>query len=89
MRLTIAAAILLAGCTSAEISVGPRIPPVVGGGANWKGSGPIVDMAVRRESDHTFCEYRHTSSLGSGWPFNGDEETTLDRVTCGVIFGNE
>ena len=75
----------LAGCTSAEIAVGPKIDPVIRGGSNWHGRGPVVDVALRREAEHTFCEYRHTSNLGSGWPFNDDEETTLDRVTCGVI----
>lgn len=79
------AALALAGCTSAEVAVGPQISPVVGGEIHWQGQGPIVDMAVRREGERTFCEYRHTSNLGSGWPFNDDDETTLDRVTCGVI----
>ena len=77
--------VLLVGCTSAEMSMGPRINPIVGGGSQWKGSGPIVDIAFRREGESKFCEYRHTSNLLSGWPFNGDDETTLDRVTCGVI----
>jgi len=81
--------LLLAGCTSAEIAGGPRVKPITGGGSNWQGDGPVVDIALRREGDRTFCEYRHTSNLASGWPFNGSQETTLDRLTCGVRFNLE
>ena len=79
--------LLLSGCASTyvEISAGPQVTPIYGSDS-WYGEGPIVDAAIRRYWDNWFCEYRHTSNLGSGWPFNNEYETTLDRVTCGRSF---
>lgn len=80
--------ILLAGCanTYLDVSTGPQIKPVIGGNSNWQGSGPVFELGVRKHWDAWFCQYAHTSNLGSGWPMNGDQETTLDRVTCGRSF---
>jgi len=79
----------LSGCSNTylDVSAGPEIAPVIGpGGNNWLGDGPIVEIGIRKEWDPWFCQYAHTSNLGSGWPVNGDQETTLDRVTCGRSF---
>lgn len=81
---------LLGGCVGAtylDVSAGPQIDPIVGGGSNWDGDGPIVEIALRKEWERgVFCQFVHTSNLGSGPPFNSDQETTLDRVTCGKSF---
>ena len=76
------------GCAGlhADLSAGPQIDPIVGGDSNWLGSGPVFELAIRKETGPWFCQYAHTSNLGSGWPVNGDQETTLDRVTCGRSF---
>lgn len=84
-----AAVMVLGGCagTFLDVSAGPQIDPIVGGGSNWDGDGPIVEIAVRKEWERgVFCQYAHTSNLWSGPPFNSDRETTLDRVTCGKSF---
>lgn len=53
----------------------------------WVGEGPVVEAAVRQTYDNgTFVEYRHTSSLLSGKPFNDKLENSLDRVSIGKIF---
>lgn len=79
--------LLLGGCSNTylDVSAGPRIDPIIGQ-SDWHGSGPIVEAAVRKEWDEWFCQYAHTSNLASGFPFNSDSETTLDRVTCGRSF---
>lgn len=76
------------GCSSTylDISAGPQIDPIFRGPSNWHGSGPVVDVAVRKEWAAWFCQFAHTSNLFSGPPFNGDTETTLDRITCGRSF---
>lgn len=77
--------LLLTGCAGqnyVEVGIGPKVR-----GPDWQGRGGVVDMAVGREGERTFCEYRHTSNLATGWPWNGEPETTLDRLTCGVRVG--
>jgi len=73
-------AVLLSGCagTHVEMAMGP------GQGQGWEGSGPVVDLAVRKEWNTWFCELRHTSNLGSGPPFNDRYETWVERASCGV-----
>lgn len=80
--------LLLAGCenTYLDLHGGAQIEPIVYGESNWEGSGPIIEIGVRKHWDEWFCQYAHTSNLGSGPPFNDDRETTLDRVTCGRSF---
>ena len=76
------------GCSNTylDLSAGPQIDPIIGDGTNWEGTGPIVEIEVRKEWERWFCKYAHTSNLGSGPPFNDGYETTLDRVTCGRSF---
>lgn len=75
-----------AGKTTLDISIGPQINPVVGGGSNWLGDGPIVDVAIRHQRDNWFFQYAHTSNMFSGVPFNSERESTVDRVTVGRSF---
>ncbi len=80
--------VLLSGCanTYLDLSAGPQLDPVVRGPSNWQGDGPIVEAAIRYQRDAWFCQYAHTSNLFSGPPFNSDQETSLDRITCGRSF---
>lgn len=90
MKRFIAPIVLLAtaGCqnTYLNVSVGPQIDPIFNGASGWEGSGPIVDIEIERRMDQWFCKYTHTSNLFSGPPFNSEQETTLDRITCGRSF---
>ena len=76
------------GCQNAYLDIGSgiEVQPIFRGDSNWQGSGPIVEIALRKHWDMWFCQYAHTSNLSSGPPFNNDTETTLDRVTCGRSF---
>jgi hypothetical protein len=77
---------LLVGCAGhnyVEVGIGPQI------GGQWEGTGGVVDVAVGREGDKTFCEYRHTSNLTSGPPFNDRFENTVDRISCGLRMGGK
>ena len=83
--------LLRAGCGSThfEASLGPYIDTGLGEGGRWQGSGGVVDLAVRHEFENgwSYCEFRHTSNLLSGWPFNTDYENVVDRASCGVKIG--
>jgi len=72
-------ALLLSGCSSLEISAGKAISADW-----WEGDPPLVRVAARQEWNNGFCEVAHTSNLGSGWPANGDAESYLDTITCGI-----
>ena len=73
--------LLLTGCAGqnvVELGIGPKVM------GEWEGDGGVVEIALRRENGWTYCEYRHTSNLLSGPPFNDRYENSLDRVICGV-----
>ena len=82
--------VFLSGCanTHFEAAIGPFIETGLREGG-WEGRGGVVDLAVRREFDNgwSFCEFRHTSNLMSGWPFNLENESVVDRASCGVKIG--
>ena len=86
--------LLLAGCqgtTTVEISAGHEFEgpwvSLPGDLEPWVGSGPVIEVAIRETYDNgVYVEYRHTSSLKSGKPFNDDLENSLDRVSIGKIF---
>jgi len=73
--------LLLSGCagqTTVEIALGQKAH------GEWVGDGGVVDAAIRRHGDMSFCELRHTSNLTSGWPFNDRYENHITRVSCGM-----
>jgi hypothetical protein len=85
----IVALIILAGCanTSFEVAAGSSLNlPWNGNNLEWQGKGPLVEFGIRHEKDNWYCELKHTSNLGSGWPFNNEPESWLDRVVCGRTF---
>jgi hypothetical protein len=90
MRYALVCILFLSGCanTHFEASIGPFIETGLREGG-WEGRGGVVDLAVRYEFDNdwSYCEYRHTSNLLSGWPFNFENEGVVDRVSCGVKVG--
>ena len=94
IALLFVALVCLIGCqgtTTIEVSVGHEFEgpwvSLPGDLEPWVGEGPVVEAAVRQTYDNgTFVEYRHTSSLLSGKPFNNHLENSLDRVSIGKIF---
>ena len=86
--------LLLSGCagvTTVEVSAGYEFAgpwvDLPDGLEPWVGDGPVVEAAIRHTYDNgAFVEYRHTSSLLSGEPFNDRLENSLDRVSVGKIF---
>ena len=80
-----------AGTTTLEVSAGHEFEgpwvSLPGDLEPWVGSGPVIEAAVRQTYDNgVYVEYRHTSSLKSGKPFNDDLENSVDRVSIGKIF---
>ncbi len=82
MRVLILLPLLLAGCSSAEVTllVGPR--------SNREYTEIAANLTIaRRFKDRKLCAYVHESEVRNGPPFNQHEEQTSDFVGCGLRWG--
>lgn len=57
----------------------------------FEGSGPIMKFALVGERQWTdrvsgYCEIAHISNLKSGWPYNDEPESHIDKMGCGFRF---
>lgn len=54
---------------------------------SWKGSNPTAIIGVGREYDNgVTVQYQHISNWLTGWPVNGDKETSLDHISVSYKF---